>query len=168
MIMITKNEFLEVPFNHFLMGGDFVASPREREVSNSALWLIGMGSLPIPKDGNAQTLGSLPVPAQENPNGFSRVAPVLMNRRRHVGKAAALGVGNSVHLKWVPYPFQMSDAIPLSEYRVFAYVLLTGCQSVASQLHTQRICNLLAPFMQIISNQLATYEQLFCNYQATL
>jgi len=59
------------------------------------------------------------VSARKNPCGFSRVTPVLMNRRRHDAVSAAPGDGNSGHLKREPYPFQMSDAIARVRGRVF-------------------------------------------------
>ena len=39
----------------------------------------------------------------------------------------SLSDGNSGHLKWVPYPFQMSDAIALIKSRVFACILPIFC-----------------------------------------
>jgi hypothetical protein len=50
---------------------------------------------------------------------FSRVAPVLMNRCLSVARCAAYGDGNSGYLKWEPYPFQITDAIPRVVPRIF-------------------------------------------------
>jgi hypothetical protein len=59
-----------------------------------------------------------------NHRGLFRVAPVLMNQRSRNGEAVTPGDGNSGYLKWVPYPFQITDAIPRVVPRIF-YKALT-------------------------------------------
>jgi len=54
-----------------------------------------------------------------NHRGLFRVAPVLMNQRSRNGEAVTPGDGNSGYLKWVPFPFQITDAIPRVVPRIF-------------------------------------------------
>ena len=56
--------------------------------------------------GKGKTGEGFPVPAWQNPNVFCHVAPVLMNRRRRIGRADTPDDGNSKCLKREPYPFQ--------------------------------------------------------------
>ena len=94
--------------------------------------LFEMGSLPISNIRNVKTHTCLPVQARNNPQGLSRVAPVLRNRRQHAAGCAALGYGNSGHLKREPYPFQMSDTIPRFRGRVFNNTLPVYYQHVVN------------------------------------
>ena len=99
---------------------------------NIEIFIIGKTPVQNVRGGN--TNDGFPAPVRNNPCGLFRVAPVLMNRRRHDDVSAAPGDGNSGHLKREPYPFQMSDAIARVRGRVFNNALPMYYQHIANIL----------------------------------
>ena len=79
---------------------------------------------------------------------YYRITPVLMNQRSRNGEAVTPGDGNSGYLKWVPFPFQITDAIPRVVPRIFYKALTKRCIWVAQGLTCQRIVNPCATHMQ--------------------
>ena len=75
-------------------------------ISNNPPSLMSFGMVAIPKDWKVKTCTVFHLPSWQNPNVFCHVAPVLMNRRRRIGRADTPDDGNSKRLKREPYPFQ--------------------------------------------------------------
>ena len=121
----------------------------------------------IPKDGNVKTCKVFHLPAWQNPNVFCHVAPVLMNRRRRIGRADTPDNGNSKRLKREPYPFQTFKTQYLApEFgflhmlcRCFASTLLRLCISKVSAKAKQNNGNVKAKYLQSLSKASAKRQQ---------
>jgi len=129
-----------------------------KDISHDKMETIGIGKTHFSKAQGGNTNESFPAPARNNPYGLFRVATILMNRRRrftfgrepYPSKAKSPGDGNSGHLKWEPYPFQMSDAIARFRISELRDVLTMFCNSIDNILTCQNIDRTLSEYPQNI------------------